>query len=254
MNLQGIYNIGVRIGFFGTSQLLRMRGISIEIIKDVINLYENHLKSFLSDLKSLSLSKSTQTEIRSFQRELKKIKNIDDNYKQIEKLEDFFHKLSETKNKWNIIIFNEIRDVITIQPYLKGNLNYQKLLDEGIKGFIDSEVWCNMQDLEKNDLEDFRTCYLNKAWTSAGMMCMRVIESAVRNYYFDLTGFSETKWWDITDDLLKHPKSDKDLVKKLDYIRKHIRNPLQHPELRITPQEAEETFLQTIQILSTIYN
>ena len=136
---------------------------------------------------------------------------------------------------------------------MEGNLNPKKLVS-GAESFFSERIWQNLQQIEKKDIEDCVKCLLIERWTPAGIMAMRVIESAVRTYYKTLTGKVKTNWYSILEDIKKnHPDVDKNLIEELDYIRKHIRNPLAHPELRINQTEAEEAFMHTMKVLTQIY-
>ena len=253
MDLEAVYIIGTRIGAFVLFPATRSILSNKEEFNNVISLFENNLKLLLKGLKHYSLSKETQTEIRKFQREIRDVKDKPYSMLQIENLMDIFNRLSDKLSIWNERLFKEFSDIILTQPYLKGSLNYKKIID-GVEGFFTSNVWDNMQEIEKKDLEDFRICYLHQAWTAAGIMVMRVIESAVREYYKRFTNELRTNWWAILADLKRnYPNSNQDLIEKLDYIREHIRNPLVHPELRIEAHETEEAFLQAIQVLTIIY-
>ncbi|MBN1327888.1 MAG: hypothetical protein JXA54_00315 [Candidatus Heimdallarchaeota archaeon] len=267
MNLQDIYDIALAMGSlrmlitFNEISKIPTRHtskISIEEQNELLTTYKilltptfDKAKELYNLLEKYSISKLTQDELN------KLVKAFEDLEK--EKLLDRFKKYQkiavEIKERlliWDDRIFDELGNIPITQPYLNGNLNAQKLL-KGIEYFLDSTTWENMQENEKEDLQDFVTCYLNKSWTPAGIMGMRVIESSVRKYYTSLTGQIKTKWWQITDELLDHPKADKELVQKLDYIREHVRNPLAHPEQRLNCSQAEEIFHQGIFVLNKIY-
>lgn len=130
---------------------------------------------------------------------------------QIVKYQKTAKKIEERLDIWHDRIISELGNMHIFQPYLDGNLNCEKLLKR-MENFLDSTTWQNMQEIEKDDLQDFITCYLNKAWTPAGIMAMCAIESSVRKYYTTLTGQTKTQWWKITDDLRKNYQADKDLV------------------------------------------
>ena len=104
--------------------------------------------------------------------------------------------------------------------------------------------------------EDFSTGI--GAWTPAGIMIMRVIESAVRKYYKDITKTDKKESWGyLLKDLEENysEKTDKKLIDELSYIRKHIRNPLAHPEdLYESHEEADIAFVHAKKVLTSIYS
>lgn len=154
---------------------------------------------------------------------------------------------------YTLLLF-ALKDRVVFSAYLEGDLNTKKLCN-GAKSFFSSKNWKKLKQIERQDLEDCVRCLLTENWTPAGVMAMRAIESAVREYYFKLTEERSTQWWSILDELKDNPDADEDLVKELDYIREHIRNPLAHPEDRIENHvEAEKAFLHAKEILIKIYS
>jgi len=208
-------------------------------------------------LKELKISKESQKEINDFLKDFKPFitNSIEYFQKNLNNLEILLKDLERFIAKWDDRVFLELKKIPIIIPFLEGNLNTNKLLS-GVEEFftIKPNTWRNLPTIQKDDLQDFIRCYLNQAWTPAGIMAMRVIESAVRDYYSEITSKESTNWNEILIDLKKnHPDANQDLIKRLDYIRKNVRNPLAHPELRLNFQEAEECFQQALYVLYLIY-
>ena len=164
-------------------------------------------------------------------------------------------KILTKVNIWGDRIINELRSTIIFPAYTTGDLNPKKLIN-GAENFFNAKIWQNIAQIAKDDLEDCVKCLLTENWTPAGIMAMRVIESAVRKYYKDIVGINKKKPWGILlADLIKNheAKTDKNLIAELTYIKDHMRNPLAHPELRIEKAEAEKAFILTKEILVKIY-
>ncbi len=268
MNLQDVYEIAFGISIFEMlfnfttfiklALLLLKEGKSKEanaLMKELMRIPKvtrKGINGLRKKLEELSISEPTQKELKELIKEMSKFKDkeVPEQLKGLEDLSKKYHRRIEI---WHDRIHTELGNIIITQPYLDGNLNSEKLL-KGIEHYFESTTWGNMQAIEKEDLQDFRTCYLNKAWTPAAIMVMRVIESSVRKYYFDLTGKKKTQWWKITDELMKNPKADKNLIKELDDLRKNVRNPLSHPELRMDSNEVEKAFLHAVIVLPKIYD
>ncbi|MHA1435641.1 MAG: hypothetical protein ACTSO7_17515 [Candidatus Heimdallarchaeota archaeon] len=188
---------------------------------------------------------------------------------QIEELESNFDKSKNEKNKLTLkaknqldlltkmiysLIVTNLRDTVIFKAYTDGDLNVKKLCD-GAENFFISKVWKKMQKIEQDDLNDCVRCLLTENWTPAGVMAMRAIESIVREYYFKLTNQRMNQWWKILDKLKKHPDANQELVKELDYIREHVRNPLAHPEDRIdSHDDAEITFIHAKKVISIVHS
>jgi len=208
-------------------------------------------------LNELNISKKSQKEILAFLKDFKPFLDNDIDYfrSNLKEIKVLLNDLERFANRWDDRVFVELEQIPIIIPFLDGNLNTKKLLN-GPEEFFQQNpsIWNNLPTIQKEDLQDFIKCYLNQAWTSAGIMAMRVIESAVRDYYKKITNSELSNWYDILANLKgKYPNANKNLIKRLDYIRKNVRNPLAHPELRIGFQEAEECFQQALYILPLIY-
>ena len=182
--------------------------------------------------------------------------------KEIEKLSNRLDQLEKivTDNLikkipiWEDRIINELIKTKVVKLSTDTNLNPEKL-SLGAKLFFDIKIWNKMSNLEKDDLEDGCRCISLQAWTPAGMITMRVIESVLRNYYQNQTSNDPTgKMWGIMLDHLKSISSaNQKLVGYFDYL-KDIRNTLQHPDARLSQFESEEVFSHAIHILNTFYS
>lgn len=207
------------------------------------------LKNILSILKKNTIVPENHYIIKNM------IKSYKEKYKAKNKLTPKGEK--ELEYYWSLIysfILNGLRDRVVFSAYIDGDLSVRKL-SKGAKSFFSSNIWKKLQEIEKQDLDDCTKCLLIENWTPAGVMAMRAIESAVREYFFKLTNQRKTQWWKILDELKTNQNANQDLVEELDYIRKHIRNPLAHPEDRIeTHTEAGKAFLHARDILSKIYS
>ena len=245
MNLLDIFKLGTIL-----PRILTLEVGSIVVDKNGLT---GNLKTTLDILKRNSLAMENHFMIENM------IKDLEKEY---DKKNPAKNKLTQKSiNNLNYIlsaiyslIIVSIRDCVVFTAFSDGDLNTDKLC-KGAIYFFNSDVWKNLQEIERNDLEDCVKCLLTENWTPAGVMAMRAIESAVREYYFKLTSERKTQWWKILDELKDNEDADKDLVEELDYIRKHIRNPLAHPEDRIeTHTEAGKAFLHARDILTKIYS
>ena len=112
-----------------------------------------------------------------------------------------------------------------------------------------------MSDLEKNDLDDGCRCISLQAWTPAGMISMRAIESVLRNYYQKETSNDPTgkMWGPMLTELKNIQSTDQKLIGYFEYL-KDIRNTLQHPESRLSQFESEEVFHHALHIFNIVYS
>jgi len=257
MDLIEILDLGQNIQF--------LRRILFNIInKNVVyplnedNILLDQLEKLLDRLDKLKISIDSQKEIREYIQKYQTNYTISSEKNMISKKDANY--LIEKITKWRDRIQIELKNIIVIEPYTEGSLNYEKLF-KGIEYNFEASTWENLSDLNKQDLEDFRLCYFSKAWTPAGFMLMRVVESALRKYYKDITGNEETGWGRIIiklrvilrDKSRGHSNIDSDLVDKLDYLRANIRNDLAHPSDILNAREVEIIFITVQEILPKIY-
>jgi len=191
-----------------------------------------------------------------------KKKAEENNKKEIEKLNKLTHQLIKTAKDnlikkipiWEDRIINELIKIKVVKLSTDTILNPEKL-SLGAKSFFDIKIWDKMSNLEKDDLEDGCRCISLQAWTPAGMITMRVIESVLRNYYQEQTSNNPIgkMWGQMLEDLNLIPSANQKLVGYFEYL-KDIRNALQHPEARLSQFESEDVFHHAIHILNTFYS
>ncbi len=155
---------------------------------------------------------------------------------------------------WEDRITNELIKIKTVKLSTDTILNPEKL-SIGAVSFFDKKIWDEMSDLEKNDLDDGCRCISLQAWTPAGMITMRVIESVIRNYYQKQTSRDPTgkMWGQMLTDLKAIPSANQKLIGYFEYL-KDKRNTLQHPEARLSQFESEDVFHHAIHILNIVYS
>jgi len=271
MNLQDISNITKAIAGIGIttnhSKLIELLD-KLKIKHEEIESYNEEflrkeplsINLLISLLKKHSLSTKTINELLKIQEDFltitsRKYPSKDEEFK---KYMEFINRVESQLPIWEDRIYSEIGEIIVTQPFLEGTLSPKKLL-EGAYSFFEKPIWNKMNDIEKKDLQDFFTCYLHKAFTSAGIMAMRTIESAMRYYYAKITkGKVKKNWYKILKDLKDNYSSDvdSDLMNLLEYIRDNVRNPLAHPEKRIEESEsleADKCFLNAMEVLNKVY-
>lgn len=168
--------------------------------------------------------------------------------------QDFRNDLTKRIPIWEDRINNELRKIKVVELSTDTILNPEKL-SSGAKSFFEDQIWNQFSNLEKEDIEDGCRCISLQAWTPAGMITMRAIESALRSYYQKTTNNSpEGKMWGpMLDELLNNTSPNKKLIGYFDYL-KDIRNSLQHPDARLSKFEANDVFHHAIHIFNTIYS
>lgn len=193
-----------------------------------------------------------QQEKKEEGKSIKENEKLNNRFNQLDKA--IADKLTKRIPIWEDRIINELIKINVVKLSTDTNLNPEKL-SLGAKLFFDIKIWDKMSNLEKDDLEDGCRCISLQAWTPAGMITMRVIESVLRNYYQQQTSSDPTgKMWGIMLEQLKLISSaNQKLVGYFDYL-KDIRNALQHPEARLSQFESEDVFHHAMNILNTFYS
>lgn len=203
------------------------------------------LKWILQDLSKNELSEVTQIEIEEF------IKKLDESYGENQTLKDEDAvNLNDRIIIWLDRIQNELKERKIIEVFTDGILNPKQLLIGG-KGFFREEVWNELSDISKNDLNDACNCLLTQSWTPAVMISLRAAEDSIRGYYKLKTGKDLNNWKKIIDELRKIPKTNETVLGYFDYIRE-LRNTATHPDKIFDQMEAEGVFHKVVDIINVI--
>lgn len=205
------------------------------------------MKKNIGVLKDWNLSPKTQKETE------KLIKKFEESYDESENINDEDAELlSEYVKLWKDRITNDLAEKKFIEVFTSGTLNPTKLLDGG-SGFFPEEVWGELSDISKNDLNDACNCLLTKSWTPSVMISLRAAEDSIRNLY-NLkikNGNPKIGWRKILNELLDNRDINKTLFGYLDYIRE-IRNTAEHPDEIFDQMEAERVFHQVVNMIIVI--
>tara|TARA_Y100000310_G_scaffold341966_1_gene443114 strand:- start:3499 stop:4269 length:771 start_codon:yes stop_codon:yes gene_type:complete len=200
-------------------------------------------------INELNLCPNTSREIQEFTDKIEKEydeKASDLNSKDKEKLEHniklWYDRIKNSSKNLNIILLDN--------KYL---LNPDFLLTRAVN-FFKNSTWKKLTKITKRDLEESCKCILFELPTSAGILALRACESVLREYYKKktdtiLTGFID---WKTILDQLNNTNSDKTILGHLDYLRKNLRNKLNHPDAVLLQKEAENIFSMIITTIETM--
>ncbi len=125
-------------------------------------------------------------------------------------------------------------------------LNIARLEEDGAEGFFGAEVWVNLSDIVKHDLEESAKCLIFSLPTASGIMALRGLEDIVRQFHQHVTkaspgATSGKTWGQLIIDLEKH-NANSSILGYLKYLKDEKRNPLNHPDMTLTVHEAEANF------------
>ena len=101
----------------------------------------------------------------------------------------------------------------------------------------------------KTDFDEAGKCLLFDNSTAVGFHLLRATELVIRKYYKAVTGVEpKTKfrnWGAYIKRLREHKgthKADSKILSHLEHVRESYRNPILHPEVNLTPDEAQVLF------------
>jgi len=266
MELENIFDIGKYLG------LCKIWTTTTKVIDSpFFSTMPIPLKYLFNKLEELSIEEKTKEEINKLiekshlaidlqkqNRELRKNGEVNKEKLQIytEKQDKLINQIREDLINfipiWEDRIANKLRKIKVVKLSTDTRLNPEKL-SIGASSFFKEDIWNNLSDIEKKDLEDASRCISLQAWTPAAMITMRAIEAAFRDYYQKiLTKDPGTNWGQMIIELKSNPSVDQKLIGYFDYL-KDIRNTLQHPDARFSQFEAEDAFHHAIHILSRIH-
>jgi hypothetical protein len=95
------------------------------------------------------------------------------------------------------------------------------------------------------DFDEAGKCLLFDNSTAVGFHLIRATEAVIRKYYEAVAGKPPAKKfrnWGAYIKALNKCGADQKVTEYLDHIRKHYRNPILHPEVNLTPEDAQVLF------------
>ena len=265
MELEKIFQLGVILGSFQEVAIgqqdhgfIRSPRTELSDLPEIEPLLKEKfvpkkiLGEFLNYLKALE-------ELEKMEKKLKKSKEsgvlvLEDSDKFFQKAQGLLTSMDRQIEVWKDRIIENLKTLNVLNIATETSIDREKLLI-GPKSFFKNDVWDEMEDLEKRDLEDGCQCLLIGAWTPAGMILMRTIEKALRNYYQNLTGNDPKgkNWGPILKELKDISSTDLKLLGYFDHL-KDIRNSLGHPDARLDSDQAEHIFNHTRYIYNLLYH
>ena len=264
MNLENIFNIGSLLGDCKIWTASPTDSPFYQALPTPLNMLKNKLENLeiqegtIKEIEKIIEICNEAVDINKQRKAIEGGQKIKDLEKFQKRLDQIFKKIVENLIKklpiWEDRIINELIKIKVVKLSTNTNLNPEKL-SLGAKSFFDIKIWDEISNLEKDDLEDGCRCISLQAWTPAGMIIMRVIESVLRNYYQKQTSNNPTgkMWGQMLTDLKSIPSANQKLVGYFEYL-KDIRNALQHPEARLSQFESEDVFHHAMNILNTFYS
>jgi hypothetical protein len=116
------------------------------------------------------------------------------------------------------------------------------ILVENASAMLPEEIQAKIPSEALTDWQQAGRCIAFDLYTASGFHTIRATEAVIRNYYVyivgHLPGVKDRSWGAYTRVLKKHAGAAVSIIGLTDNIKDHHRNPLMHPEHRLTKDEA----------------
>lgn len=200
-------------------------------------------------IKDLGLCNSTLKEIEEILRRIENGKyekfdnlNLNDRTYFNDVVVHWYDRLKTKANDFNVVILD---NNYTLNPTcLKG----------GAKEFFSESIWNKLPKLVKRDIDESCRCLLFELPTPSGILALRATEEVLRKFYQKKTNQTppaNMNWYRIIC-ALRRTNTDQTLLGHLDYLRKGLRNKLNHPDAVLNQKEAENIFSMIINSIETM--
>lgn len=153
------------------------------------------------------------------------------------------HRVRDAVQKFETILSAELSNSDTYWISPKGTHKTSVLLQAAHLELPASVL----QDIPEaaTDFNEAGKCLLFDTATAAGFHLIRATEAVIRKYYEAITGkvpAAKFRNWGAYIKRLNQAKADPKITGYLDHIRQHYRNPILHPEVNLTPEDAQVLF------------
>lgn len=151
------------------------------------------------------------------------------------------YAISETAKQFEHVLAAELAQSETYVASQKGIFDTKSLVDNADAMFSgEVRIWLPQQSL--TDIKNAGRCLAFELPTACGFHLMRGVETAIKHYYFILSGGEEfveaERSWMKYIKRLKDQGADGKVLSALDQMRELHRNPITHPEVDLTLDEA----------------
>lgn len=155
------------------------------------------------------------------------------------------HQISSAAKKFETVLAAEIAILDTYIVSQKGAYRTPDLIERAEIVFPEA-IRNHLPDKATNDIRQAGRCLALDTPTGAGFHLLRAVESVMSIYYNRVTGQNMPtrmrNWGIYLQKLRKAPGVDLKIIEFLDHIRDNYRNPVQHPDVFLTTDEAEVLF------------
>jgi hypothetical protein len=190
--------------------------------KSAIDLFINDIDKF-----QFNITKSTLSELIAFRKELdlkpEGYKLTDEDVSKLHNIMYSFEKTleAESQTTWTLA-FREKRFPLAV-------------LLQDVSKLFGTGVFSKLPDISKIDLSEAGKCIAMERYTAGAFHILRAMEDIIKDLYLSVIKQNRLKkpmWYEMLDCMRKKKRNrpNEALLDQLGSIRKHYRNPTQHPE------------------------
>jgi len=150
------------------------------------------------------------------------------------------HNIKVAAERFETVISAELSNSDTYWISPKGTHKTSMLLQQAHVD-LPSSIIEEMPEV-KADFDQAGKCLLFDTPTAVGFHLLRATEAVIRRYYKEVTGVEpkqKFRNWGAYIKRLEERNADKRITQHLDHMRQSYRNPILHPEVSLTPDEAQ---------------
>lgn len=153
------------------------------------------------------------------------------------------HRIQTAAEKFETVISAELSNSDTYWISPKGTHKTSMLLQYAHLE-LPLSVTNEMPEV-KADFDEAGKCLLFDTSTAVGFHLLRATEAVIRRYYKVVTGVEpkqKFRNWGAYIKRLNEKGASKKITEHLDHMRENYRNPILHPEVNLSPDEAQVLF------------
>lgn len=155
--------------------------------------------------------------------------------------------------QWQRSLLGEIKYISCYNFEYDSNINIAKIEQDGVRSMYGENIWRHLESMVQKDLEESSKCLVFECPTASAILALRAAEGVLRSFHSKKINPINLKgpktWGELIQDLEKS-SVNVNLLYHLKYIKNEHRNPLNHPEVTLSQDEAETIFFLVKQVIT----
>jgi len=252
-SLEDAFILGSFLSYIGLAGRERYTLYSIE--SDGLYILET-LERVESLLMETDLNTVVLNDIRNHRQELERSYPVDaEDREEITLDDDDGDSLEEAAERWSRMLNDEISKEKRVSISNEGLFDSERAMENTQELFSNEDVWNELPNQTKNDLQEACRALAFDCLTSAVIMTLRAVEEQLQAWYKKETGrnIEERTFGQVLSELDDSFSGDRPpILSHLDYLKER-RNQVAHPERSPDKQEAESTIVMVRETITSIH-